>query len=1011
MCRYKRREKETIGFVKENQEGESMMKKKRLWAWALTAAMAVGAVPMTATAADAETTETRRISVCTEEQNPIQMTKSVNDADNTITMEAYVTNEVTMQDTSKPMDIVLVLDVSGSMKEALDKNNKSKMEALQDAVNTFIGSVAEDAKKNEAEHRIGIVKFAGERSDAVGNETYRDGGYSYNYSQVVKELTPVKEEADRQDLKDAVNALKPAGATRADEGVALAQNIFEKEKDTETGKAVILFTDGEPTRFSRFDYKVAADAVTTAEAMKNNGVKIFTIGMFDEAITGDKDLKKNIEDYMNAVSSNYPKATAKVRGDWDWDWNLNLGDRAKGDYYFTADSADGLTEVFQTVREGISTLTVKADENAILADTLTENFIFGENVGEDGSGVTVKKAPVLGKTADGYIWGEPEEVENISIKVDKKARKIEITGFDYTAKENAVTETKDGQDVTYSGYKLVLRFPITPDTAANWKKGKHLYETNTTAGLENIQKNNEAAEEYLPESPQVPMEAYGVTYDADGGENAPTDEKGYLYDTKATVKGKENMTKSGYTFAGWKDAFGKDWKEADTITMTGDVTLTAQWTEDETPIPPTEKVQYKVEHYLENANGGYDLKDFEFLDGEISKQVSGKPKEYSGYAYDSVVSAETASGTVTKPTKSEAGETENMLVLKLYYGIDEKGGDNGGDNIPDKYQKKVTFKVVNGTWADDTTADRIAYVTLVDANGNWSKDGSGALTAPVGMKANTNYSSGKWDAIPPTTVSGTEDVTYTYSFSRTTGGGGGGGSHSNRNTAKNEPKQEEVLNKEDHFQYVQGYPDATVRPDANITRAEATVIFFRLLTDSVREKYLDTENSFTDVNAADWYNLGISTMENGGFVNGYQDGSFRPNGYITRAELATIISNFDDLEPVEESKFPDAAGHWAEAYINSAAEKGWLSGYADGLFRPNQLITRAETMSMINRVLNRSVDADGLHKDAKQWQDNPIGKWYYYAVLEATNPHVYERKDTADLERWTAITDEKIWEN
>ena len=235
----------------------------------------------------------------------------------------------------------------------------------------------------------------------------------------------------------------------------------------------------------------------------------------------------------------------------------------------------------------------------------------------------------------------------------------------------------------------------------------------------------------------------------------------------------------------------------------------------------------------------------------------------------------------------------------------------------------------------------------------------------------------------------------------------GGGSHRKHTSTK----VEEVLNKEDHFQYVQGYPDATVRPDANITRAEATVIFFRLLTDSVREKYLDTENSFTDVNAADWFNLGISTMENGGFVNGYRDGSFRPNGYITRAELATIISNFDDLEPVEESKFPDAAGHWAEAYINSAAEKGWLSGYADGLFRPNQLITRAETMSMINRVLERSVDADGLHADTKQWQDNPIGKWYYYAVLEATNPHEYERKDTADVERWTAIIAEKIWEN
>ncbi len=230
--------------------------------------------------------------------------------------------------------------------------------------------------------------------------------------------------------------------------------------------------------------------------------------------------------------------------------------------------------------------------------------------------------------------------------------------------------------------------------------------------------------------------------------------------------------------------------------------------------------------------------------------------------------------------------------------------------------------------------------------------------------------------------------------------------------SKNRPtKVEEVLNTEDHFQYVQGYPDNTVGPERNITRAEATVIFFRLLNDSVRAEYLDADNAFPDVNLNDWFNLGVSTMENGGFVSGYDDGLFRPNAYITRAELATIISNFDDLEPAAENKFADVEGHWAEKYINSAAEKGWLSGYEDGLFRPNQYITRAETMSMINRVLDRRVDADGLHAAAKQWKDNPESKWYYYAVLEATNYHEYERADVSDYENWTAIKAEKIWEN
>ena len=237
------------------------------------------------------------------------------------------------------------------------------------------------------------------------------------------------------------------------------------------------------------------------------------------------------------------------------------------------------------------------------------------------------------------------------------------------------------------------------------------------------------------------------------------------------------------------------------------------------------------------------------------------------------------------------------------------------------------------------------------------------------------------------------------------------GAISSKNRSTKPSKVEEVLNTEDHFQYVQGYPDNTVGPERNITRAEATVIFFRLLNDSVRTKYLDADNAFADVNLDDWFNLGVSTMENGGFVSGYDDGLFRPNAYITRAELATIISNFDDLEPAAENKFADVEGHWAEKYINSAAEKGWLSGYEDGLFRPNQYITRAETMSMINRVLDRRVDADGLHAAAKQWKDNPESKWYYYAVLEATNYHEYERADVSDYENWTAIKAEKVWEN
>ena len=218
------------------------------------------------------------------------------------------------------------------------------------------------------------------------------------------------------------------------------------------------------------------------------------------------------------------------------------------------------------------------------------------------------------------------------------------------------------------------------------------------------------------------------------------------------------------------------------------------------------------------------------------------------------------------------------------------------------------------------------------------------------------------------------------------------------------------LNGEDHFAYIVGYPEGDVRPTNNITRAEVATIFFRLLKDEVRDTNLTQENTFLDVNEGDWYNAAISTLSKLGILNGRTDDEFEPNSFITRAEFATIAARFDDSEYGISDNFSDVTDHWAEEYIHEAADYGWINGYEDGTFRPDKLIVRAEAMTIINRVLQRVPEnTDDLLDDMVKWADNmDTSKWYYIAVQEATNSHDYNRKES-NFETWTKITAPRDW--
>ncbi len=217
-----------------------------------------------------------------------------------------------------------------------------------------------------------------------------------------------------------------------------------------------------------------------------------------------------------------------------------------------------------------------------------------------------------------------------------------------------------------------------------------------------------------------------------------------------------------------------------------------------------------------------------------------------------------------------------------------------------------------------------------------------------------------------------------------------------------------ALNKEDHFAYIIGTADGYVLPEANITRAEVATIFFRLLTDESRAQIWSRVNSFPDVSPEDWYNNAVSTMANGGILKGYEDGTFRPMASITRAEFATIAIRFFRDDAAAEEQFSDVEGHWGEAYINMAAEKGLIKGYPDSSFRPDEPITRAEAITIINRLLERHPHKDKLSDGMIVWPDNADDSaWYYAEVQEATNSHAYEMED--GVERWTELLPVRDW--
>ena len=254
-----------------------------------------------------------------------------------------------------------------------------------------------------------------------------------------------------------------------------------------------------------------------------------------------------------------------------------------------------------------------------------------------------------------------------------------------------------------------------------------------------------------------------------------------------------------------------------------------------------------------------------------------------------------------------------------------------------------------------------------------------------------------------------KDVTASHTiyatFARNSSGGG------SRPTVTIPDDVPTGLNGKDHYAYVVGYPDGMVYPQKNITRAEVATIFFRLLKDETREANMTKSNGYNDMKDGAWYTCAVSTLSKMGIIKGYEDGSFKPDASISRAEFAAIAARFDPDGDKTPATFSDVSSHWAKDEISIAANHGWIKGYEDGSFKPDQKITRAETMTLVNRVLKRLPETkDDLHKDMKTWPDNQNeNAWFYLAVQEATNSHYQKLKKDGTHEKWESMRETRDW--
>ena len=612
-----------------------------------------------------------------------------------------------------------------------------------------------------------------------------------------------------------------------------------------------------------------------------------------------------------------------------------------------------------------STIMLVAHWEAIPAKMVTFSlFANGGQIIDDPSGeypmgteITLPEA-----TREGFIftgWGDGINTFAAGDKIKLEKSIVSLTAQFEKIPEKKVTVTLDGAggeiDNDISGEVIVGSEIVLPTPTREgyifkgWSDGKEIIEAGATITVaENL--TLEAVWE------KIPMEKVNLTLNANGGtiNNNPSGE--YPKGSEVILP---EANREGFVFKGWNDGTTVH-VAGTTITLAASVSMTAEWES-----APAEKVTLKLD-----LNGG-----------KLSWDPSG----------------ELAKGTVLKlPAPTREGFVFNGWKLgKVVYAA--------GDEIT--LNESMTFKA---SWNKATVETEKVTYTLDLNGGTLVWDPSGEYPIGTVVKLPTPYRAGYvfdyWECNDKI-YAATMEITLNEALSF---------------KAVWVKEKDEIVWKPDynidslitdkHVNYVVGYPDGTILPKKNITRAEVAVIFYRLLSEDFLAKYQATSNNFLDVKDGMWHNKAISTLSNAGILTGYPDGNFYPNKNITRAELAAIIDRFAEAKGGEAS-FSDVAGHWAYENIATAEVNGWITGYPDGTFQPNKAITRAETFAVVNRLLGRFVnDVNSLLPGMNEFIDNMnTSAWYYFDVQEATNNHDYTRNEDGKYEKWTKLLENIVY--
>lgn len=741
-----------------------------------------------------------------------------------------------------------------------------------------------------------------------------------------------------------------------------------------------VYNDGKATSTNPTTYTVESDTITLADATgadwgktflewhDENGQKITEIptgSTGDRVITAywnwpvhlhylDKD-NNEIESATLYVSELEPGACVLPTGEktgYDFDgWYEAQKDIGTASHKLNALSIAKKWELYgrYTAKTDVS-YTVKylrEGDNKVLAP---EKVVTDQTFDTE---VTEQAADVVGYTPDApsktMILDEYNKVLTFSYSANT---------YDYTVRH--IKQLPDGSYDEANAEVETLSGKFEALAAVTAKDYGSHYPTNDADTKQNIK-----IEEGLTIDVKYDLDEHTLTFETNGGSaiNPVTVRHGNAVARPA------DPTKDKYTFIGWY-ADPEFTEEYDFATvLEADKTIYAKFELTSTPIGDI-YVRYDVLHIKQLPDGTYDLAnaEVEHLSAKKDTTVTAVIKDYRATHHVNVNrTLSKLTGTAIQPYKGVDGKPV-YTILSVYYDLDFHTltfDTMGGSKIaPETVRHGLTVAkpkdpVNGGYWFDGWYTDK-TYRTPYN------------FATPL-TQDTTIYA--KWFLI---VLPGVTDKKAT-------------------------PK----LNTSDHFAYVQGYPDGTVKPAGNITRAETAAILFRLMDDASRKTYYSTKSGFRDVASGSWYNTYVATLNNAGVITDSSNGYFRPNEAITRAELAAMLAKFSETTGAANYFNDVSAKYWAANAIAICAKLGWINGYPDGTFRPDKNVTRAELMAMINRATGRAPkSADAFLPGMKTWIDNTADKWYYLDVQEATNSHSYTVKGS---ETWTALTSDPNW--